>query len=102
MVVGLRYSLGILWLTLIVAETISSDTGIGYMAMNAREFMQRFTSLLVTHDVEEAVALANRLVLLQEGKVAFHMDIPLARPRRRNSTQFAKFAAQILERVMEA
>jgi sulfonate transport system permease protein len=38
--VGLRYSLGIMWLTLIVAETISSDTGIGYMAMNAREFMQ--------------------------------------------------------------
>ena len=63
---------------------------------------QRFTSLLVTHDVEEAVALADRIVLLQEGKVAFHMDIPLARPRRRNSTQFAKFAAQILERVMEA
>lgn len=38
--VGVRYSLGIMWLTLIVAETISSDTGIGYMAMNAREFMQ--------------------------------------------------------------
>jgi sulfonate transport system permease protein len=38
--VGLRYALGIMWLTLIVAETISSDTGIGYMAMNAREFMQ--------------------------------------------------------------
>ncbi len=80
MVVGLRYSLGILWLTLIVAETISSDTGIGYMAMNAREFMQRFTSLLLTHDVEETVALADRLVLLQEGKVAFHIDIRLARP----------------------
>ena len=38
--VGVRYSLGIMWLTLIVAETISSDTGIGYMAINAREFMQ--------------------------------------------------------------
>jgi sulfonate transport system permease protein len=38
--VGLRYSLGVMWLTLIVAETISSDNGIGYMAMNAREFMQ--------------------------------------------------------------
>ena len=33
-------SLGIMWLTLIVAETISFDSGIGYMAMNAREFMQ--------------------------------------------------------------
>lgn len=37
--VGLRYSLGIMWLSLIVAETISADSGIGYMAMNAREFM---------------------------------------------------------------
>jgi sulfonate transport system permease protein len=38
--IGLRYALGIMWLTLIVAETISFDSGIGYMAMNAREFMQ--------------------------------------------------------------
>lgn len=38
--VGLRYALGIMWLTLIVAETISSKEGIGYMAMNAREFFQ--------------------------------------------------------------
>jgi len=37
--VGLRYALGITWLTLIVAETISATSGIGYMAMNAREFM---------------------------------------------------------------
>ena len=37
--VGLRYALGIMWLTLIVAETISASSGIGYMAMNAREFM---------------------------------------------------------------
>jgi len=37
--VGLRYGLGIMWLTLIVAETISASAGIGYMAMNAREFM---------------------------------------------------------------
>ncbi len=37
--IGLRYALGIMWLTLIVAETISASTGLGYMAMNAREFM---------------------------------------------------------------
>jgi sulfonate transport system permease protein len=37
--VGLRYGLGIMWLTLIVAESISASSGIGYMAMNAREFM---------------------------------------------------------------
>ncbi|MEH2461892.1 ABC transporter permease subunit [Nostoc sp.] len=38
--VGVRFSLGIMWLTLIVAETIAADSGLGYMAMNAREFMQ--------------------------------------------------------------
>lgn len=38
--IGLRYALGIMWLTLIVAETISATSGIGYMTMNAREFLQ--------------------------------------------------------------
>ncbi len=38
--VGVRYALGIMWLTLIVAETIANDAGIGYLAMNAREFLQ--------------------------------------------------------------
>ncbi len=38
--VGLRFSLGIMWLTLIVAETISTTSGIGYLAMHAREFFQ--------------------------------------------------------------
>ncbi len=38
--VGLRYALGIMWLTLIVAETIAANSGIGHMAMQAREFMQ--------------------------------------------------------------
>ena len=38
--VGVRFSLGVMWLSLIVAETIAADAGIGYLAMNAREFMQ--------------------------------------------------------------
>ena len=38
--VGLRYALGVMWLTLIVAETIAAQSGIGYMALQAREFMQ--------------------------------------------------------------
>ncbi|MDX3929123.1 MAG: ABC transporter permease subunit [Shinella sp.] len=37
--VGLRYALGIMWLTLIVAETIAASSGLGYMAMQAREFL---------------------------------------------------------------
>src|ERR1700677_3621566 len=38
--VGVRFALGITWLTLVVAETISASSGIGYMTMNAREFLQ--------------------------------------------------------------
>jgi sulfonate transport system permease protein len=38
--VGLRFALGLMWVLLIVAETISAQSGIGYMTMNAREFLQ--------------------------------------------------------------
>ena len=38
--VGVRLSLGTMWLILIAAETIAADAGIGYMAMTARELMQ--------------------------------------------------------------
>jgi len=44
--VGLRYALGVMWLTLIVAETIASDNGIGFMTMNARDFLQTDIVLL--------------------------------------------------------
>lgn len=37
---GLRFALGIMWLTLIVAETIAATSGLGHMAMQAREFLQ--------------------------------------------------------------
>ncbi|WP_246252096.1 aliphatic sulfonate ABC transporter permease SsuC [Ancylobacter pratisalsi] len=37
--VGLRFALGIMWLTLIVAETIAAESGLGHMAMQAREFL---------------------------------------------------------------
>lgn len=38
--VGVRYALGVMWLTLIVAETIAATAGVGYLAMNAREFLR--------------------------------------------------------------
>ena len=44
--VGIRYALGIMWLTLIVAETIAADAGIGFMATSAREFLQTDIVLL--------------------------------------------------------
>jgi len=47
--VGVRFSLGIMWLTLIVSETIAADSGIGYLAMNAREFLQTDVVVFATH-----------------------------------------------------
>ncbi|MGB6102551.1 MAG: aliphatic sulfonate ABC transporter permease SsuC [Pusillimonas sp.] len=44
--VGLRFSLGLVWVILIVTETISAQSGIGYMTMNAREFLQTDIVLL--------------------------------------------------------
>jgi sulfonate transport system permease protein len=38
--IGVRYALGVAWLTLIVAETIAASSGIGYLAMSAREFLR--------------------------------------------------------------
>jgi sulfonate transport system permease protein len=38
--VGVRFALGFMWVTLIVAETLSAQSGIGYMTTNAREFLQ--------------------------------------------------------------
>jgi sulfonate transport system permease protein len=38
--IGVRFALGLMWVMLIVAETISAQSGIGYMTMNAREFLQ--------------------------------------------------------------
>ena len=43
---GVRYALGFVWVLLIVAETISAQSGIGYMTMNAREFLQTDVVLL--------------------------------------------------------
>lgn len=43
---GLRYALGVMWTTLIVSETISSSSGIGYMATNAQDYMDITTVVL--------------------------------------------------------
>ena len=44
--VGLRFALGIMWLTLIIAETIAAISGIGLMTTEAREFMQTDVMML--------------------------------------------------------
>lgn len=48
--VGLRQALGASWITLVVAEQINASSGIGYLVMNARDFLRTdiiFDGLLV-------------------------------------------------------
>ena len=61
---------------------------------------QQFTSLLVTHDVEEAVALADRVLLIEAGQIALDVRVTLPRPRARGSAQFGQIKEMVLERVM--
>ena len=62
---------------------------------------QRFTSLLVTHDVEEAVTLADRVILLKDSKVAMDIPLMLPRPRKRDDARFASLVGHILNQVMD-
>ena len=59
-----------------------------------------FTAVLVTHDVSEAVALADRVILLERGRVALDVAIDLPRPRRRGDAALAAIEARILDRLL--
>jgi len=61
----------------------------------------RFTALLVTHDVQEAVALADRVVLIEDGRIALDQRIDLARPRSQGDAAFAAIEKRILDRVLQ-
>ncbi|WP_020164545.1 ATP-binding cassette domain-containing protein [Methyloversatilis discipulorum] len=63
---------------------------------------QGFTAILVTHDVQEAVALADRVLLIEDGAIALDLDVRLARPRERASNGFSAYEARILSRVLSA
>jgi sulfonate transport system ATP-binding protein len=60
---------------------------------------QGFTAVLVTHDVSEAVALADRVILIEEGRIALDVAITLARPREKDNS-FSYFEKYILDRVL--
>ena len=60
---------------------------------------QKFTAVLVTHDVAEAVALADRVVVISAGKIALDLDVPVARPRRRGAVELAQLEGRILDRL---
>jgi len=60
-----------------------------------------FTALLVTHDVQEAVWLADRVVLIEDGAIALDLRVDLPRPRHRGDARFAALEEHILARVLQ-
>lgn len=63
---------------------------------------QGFTAVLVTHDVSEALALADRVIVLENGGVSLDLAVDLPRPRRRGSPAIARLEGQILDRLFGA
>jgi len=59
------------------------------------------TAILVTHDVSEAIALADRVVLIEDGTITLDRRIDLPRPRERGSAAFASLEDAVLKRVLQ-
>ena len=62
---------------------------------------QGFTALLVTHDVEEAVYLADRVIVIEAGTITLNLPIALPRPRDVATVQFAELKLRILDRILD-
>ncbi|WP_312514867.1 ATP-binding cassette domain-containing protein [Stutzerimonas nitrititolerans] len=56
---------------------------------------------LVTHDVAEAVAVADRVILIEDGAIGLDLNVQLPRPRNRGSAALAALEAQVLDRVLQ-
>ena len=63
---------------------------------------QAFTAILVTHDVSEAVALADRVLVIEDGRIAHDIDIDIPRPRRRGSADLAALEGSILRELLQS
>jgi sulfonate transport system ATP-binding protein len=62
---------------------------------------QGFTAILVTHDVAEAVALADRVLVIEDGRITNDVLIDLPRPQRRGSADLAALEGEILKQLLE-
>ena len=63
---------------------------------------QGFTAILVTHDVAEAVALADRVLVIEDGLIAHDVNVDIPRPRRRGSADLAALEGSILRHLLQA
>jgi sulfonate transport system ATP-binding protein len=62
---------------------------------------QRFTAVLVTHDVREAIGLADRVILLEKGGIAVELAVPNERPRTRGNAKLAALETKLLDRLLQ-
>jgi sulfonate transport system ATP-binding protein len=63
---------------------------------------QGFTAILVTHDVAEAVALADRVLIIEEGRIAHDLDVAITRPRERGASDLAALEGTILRELLRS
>jgi sulfonate transport system ATP-binding protein len=62
--------------------------------------VQRFTAVLVTHDVAEAVTLADRVLVLEDGRITADVTVEISRPRRKGDAEAAHIEGRILDHLL--
>ena len=60
-----------------------------------------FTALLVTHDVSEAIALADRVILIEDGLISLDIKVDLPRPRHHSSSRFLEIEEELLSHLLK-
>ncbi|MGO7690317.1 ABC transporter ATP-binding protein, partial [Rhizobium ruizarguesonis] len=59
-----------------------------------------FTAVLVKHDVSEAVHLADRVIVLDAGRIALDLPIPYPHPRRHGHPGLAELECRLLAAIL--
>lgn len=60
-----------------------------------------FTAVLVTHDVQEAVRLSDRVIMIEDGEISFDIPIRAKRPRSLSDSTLIQIEHEILHRILQ-